>query len=81
MKMSNFDRKYSPGNRHMICIGKTKTTSEKGLFNDCVNTMAFRCIVYLFFFTTILHSFNIRCSTFAALTENKQLESSLPKSK
>ena len=24
IKMSNFERKYSPGSRHMICIGKTK---------------------------------------------------------
>ena len=24
MKMSNFQRKYSPGYRHMTCIGKTK---------------------------------------------------------
>ena len=47
MKMSNFDRNYSPGNRHMICIGKTKTTSEEGLFNDCVNTMAF--VSFIFF--------------------------------
>ena len=31
MKISNFERKCSPGNRHMICIGKTKSTSEKGL--------------------------------------------------
>ena len=31
MKMFNFERKYSPGYRHMICIGKTKSTSEKGL--------------------------------------------------
>ena len=29
MKMSNFERKYSPGHPH---IGKTKSTSEKGLF-------------------------------------------------
>ena len=54
MKMSNFDRNYFPGNRHMICIGKTKTTSEKCLFNACVNAVAFRCIVYLFFLTRIL---------------------------
>ena len=31
MKMSNFERKCSPGNRHMVFIGKTKSTSEKGL--------------------------------------------------
>ena len=31
MEMSNFDSKHSPGNRHMICIKKTKFTSEKGL--------------------------------------------------
>ena len=31
MNMSNFERKLSPGYRHMICIGKTKSTSEKGL--------------------------------------------------
>ena len=31
MKLSNFERKYSPGYRHMICIGKTKSTSEKGV--------------------------------------------------
>ena len=31
MKISNFGRKYSPGYRHMICIGKTKSTSAKGL--------------------------------------------------
>ena len=29
--MSDFERKYSPGNRYMICIGKTESTSEKGL--------------------------------------------------
>ena len=29
MKMSNFERKHSPGHRHMICIGKTESTSEK----------------------------------------------------
>ena len=32
MKMSKFELKHSPRNRHMICIGKTKSTSEKGLF-------------------------------------------------
>ena len=31
MRMKNFERKYSPGYRHMICIVKTKSTSEKGL--------------------------------------------------
>ena len=31
MKMSHFERKYSPEYRHLICIGKTKSTSEKGL--------------------------------------------------
>ena len=31
MKMSNFERKYSPGYRHMISIVKTKSRSEKGL--------------------------------------------------
>ena len=30
MKMSNFERGYSSGYHHMICIGKTKLTSEKG---------------------------------------------------
>ena len=35
MKMPNFERKYSPGYRHMICIGKTKSTSGKGLFVKC----------------------------------------------
>ena len=34
MKMANFERKYSPGYRHMIFIGKTKSTSEKGLLTD-----------------------------------------------
>ena len=29
MKMSNFQRRYSPGYRHMTCIGKTKSTSGK----------------------------------------------------
>ena len=29
MKMSNFERKYCSGYRHMICLGKTKSTSEK----------------------------------------------------
>ena len=29
MKMYNFERKYYPGYRHMICFGKTKSTSEK----------------------------------------------------
>ncbi|XP_015772145.1 PREDICTED: carbamoyl-phosphate synthase [ammonia], mitochondrial-like [Acropora digitifera] len=30
--MSNFERKYSPGYRDIISIGKTKSTSGKGLF-------------------------------------------------
>ena len=29
--MSNFERKYSPGYRHVICIGKTKSTSQNCL--------------------------------------------------
>ena len=29
MKISNFERKYSPEYCHMICIGKTKATNEK----------------------------------------------------
>ena len=29
MKMSKFESKYFSGNRHMICIGKTKSTSDK----------------------------------------------------
>ena len=29
--MQDFERKYSPGYRHVICIGKTKSTSEKRL--------------------------------------------------
>ena len=29
--MSIMERKYSPGYRHMICIGKTELASEKGL--------------------------------------------------
>ena len=29
--MSNFETKYSLGYHHVICIGKTKSTSEKGL--------------------------------------------------
>ena len=33
MKMSNFERKYSPGYCQMNCMyWKTKLTSEKGLF-------------------------------------------------
>ena len=32
MKMSNYESKYSPGYRHMICIGKAKSSNEKGLF-------------------------------------------------
>ena len=32
MKMSNFESQYSPEDRHMICIGKTKLPSEKCLF-------------------------------------------------
>ena len=31
MKMANFEGQYSPGYRHMISVGKTKSTSEKGL--------------------------------------------------
>ena len=31
MKMSNFERKYSPGYRHVICIGKTKSKSQNCL--------------------------------------------------
>ena len=34
MTMSNFERKYSPGYRHMICTGQTKSTSEKGLLSS-----------------------------------------------
>ena len=34
--MSNLERKYSPGYRHMICIGKTKSTGEKGLLSEFV---------------------------------------------
>ena len=34
MRMSNFERKYSPGYRHMICIGKTKSTNEKVCFEN-----------------------------------------------
>ena len=34
MKIPNFKRKYSPGYRHMIFIGKTKSTSEEGLLYD-----------------------------------------------
>ena len=37
MKMSNFERKYSPGYRHKICIGKRKSTSEKGLYRESLN--------------------------------------------
>ena len=37
MKMSNFERKYCPEYRHMICIGKTKSTSEKGLLSEFVS--------------------------------------------
>ena len=29
MKMSNFERKYSSGFRHMICFGKTKIGKQK----------------------------------------------------
>ena len=32
IKMSNFERKYSPGYRHMICTGKTTPRSKKGVF-------------------------------------------------
>ena len=39
--MSNFERKYSPGYRRMICIGKTKSTSQKGLLFS-------KLVVYLF---------------------------------
>ena len=31
MKMSIFEIKYSPGYRHVICVGKTTSASEKGL--------------------------------------------------
>ena len=33
-KMSNFARKYPPGYCHMICVERTKSTSEKGLLNS-----------------------------------------------
>ena len=32
MKMCYFERRYSPGYRHMIWLGKTKLMCEKGLF-------------------------------------------------
>ena len=36
-KISNVERKYCAGYRHMICIGKTKSwTSEKGLLSEFV---------------------------------------------
>ena len=31
MKMTHFERKYSPWYRHMICIGENKIDSEKGV--------------------------------------------------
>ena len=34
MKMSNLEKKYSTGYRLMICIGKTKSTSEKSLLHS-----------------------------------------------
>ena len=34
MKMSNFERKYCPGYCHVICTGKTKSTSEKSVLNS-----------------------------------------------
>ena len=34
IKMPSFERKYSPGYLHMISIGKTKSTSEKGLLTE-----------------------------------------------
>ena len=36
IKMSNLERKYSPVYRHIICIGKTKSTGEKGLLSEFV---------------------------------------------
>ena len=39
MKMSNFERKYCSESRHMICIGKTKSTSEKGLLSEFVSKL------------------------------------------
>ena len=36
-QMSNIRIKYSPGYSHMICIGKTKSTSEKGLLKAAIN--------------------------------------------
>ena len=44
MKISNFDRKYSPGYRHVICIGKTKSASE-GLLFSIQDELHFRKIV------------------------------------
>ena len=37
MKMSYFERQYSLGYRHMIFIGKTKSTGDKGLLVLSVN--------------------------------------------
>ena len=37
MKMSYFERRYSLGYLHMIFIGKTKSTGDKGLLVLLVN--------------------------------------------
>lgn len=39
MKMFNFERKYSPWSRHMICTGKTKLTYEKCLLPSDIEVL------------------------------------------
>ena len=36
-KMSSFARKYSLGYRHMICVERTKSTSEKSLMEKMIS--------------------------------------------
>ena len=51
MKMFNFERKYSPGYRYMICIGKTKSTSKKGQFFNLLLGRAMAGIIKLSIFS------------------------------
>ena len=47
MKMSNFERKYSPGYCNMICCWKTKSTSKQGLFFSLLLGQAMARIINL----------------------------------
>lgn len=62
MKEPNYSR--SPGYHHKICIGKTKSTSKKGLlllfmrWNECVSDVLFFVFFLIKLQTTKLQNFN-----------------------